>query len=154
MKNIENINNLARLRPFSVCCNWGDRTALGREAGDLAGTYQALLSPKTQGPARPSSLLGSLACRLSFPLKEILNLSDSLFPCLQSSQSRKLNRVDRCSQFRRQFGLTHSRSKTPRRLALSDPDLKPLVVERKKKKLARSEGEQVLGANRASKMTV
>ena len=33
-------------------------------------------------------------------------------------------------------------------------DLVGGVVERKKKKLARSEGEQVLGANRASKMTV
>jgi|SRR6202008_427105 hypothetical protein len=102
MKNIENINDLARLRPFSVCCNWGDRTALGREAGDLAGTYQALLSPKTQGPARPSSLLGSLACGLSFPLKEILNLSDSLFPCLPSSSHASSNRVDRCSHVRRQ----------------------------------------------------
>src|ERR1700758_5311559 len=84
---------------------------LGREAGDLAGTYRALLSPKTQGPARPSSLLGSLACGLSFPLKEILNLSDSLFPCLPSSSHASSNRVDRCSHFRRQLGLTHSRPK-------------------------------------------
>jgi len=33
-------------------------------------------------------------------------------------------------------------------------DLVGGVVERKKKKLARSEGEQVLGTNRASKITV